>query len=59
MPGCRHSGVLCVGGMRDVRSVGYIDGVGLAHRCQCRCISCIEKGDVWTSTTVCLYDGGD
>lgn len=29
-----------------VRSVGYIDGVGLACSDQCGCIGCIEKGGV-------------
>jgi hypothetical protein len=55
MPGHRHSGVLCVGGPCEMRSVGYIDGVGLAHSCQCRCIGCIEKGEGSTKRPFCPY----
>ena len=60
MPGRRHSGVLCVSGLRDVsrvRSVGYIDGVGLARSVSAVALAAL-RSERFEETAVCLYNGG-
>jgi hypothetical protein len=60
MPGCRHSGVLCVGGLQDVsrvRSVGYIDGVGLARSVSAVALAALRT-ERFKEKAVCLYNGG-
>jgi hypothetical protein len=55
MPGCRHSGVLCIGGLRvvsRVRSVGYIDGVGLARSVSAVALAALRRDVGLKETTV-------
>lgn len=59
MPGRRHSGVLCVGGLRvvsRVRSVGYIDGVGLARSVSAVALAASRRDEGPKKRPFCLYD---